>query len=123
MAKNDYVRQMQRRKAMIEWQQAKMEELAATKAAERALWIAIVAVHTAYKKGKDSIYNTFIPAFHKATAEYEADLRQNGDTLHSSDRDYADGKLEQKIQAILGIEVSIGGGHNGEVTVDAKNLL
>ena len=64
-----------------------------------------------------------IPAFHKATAEYEADLRQNGDTLHSSDRDYADGKLEQKIQAILGIEVSIGGEHNGEVTVDAKNLL
>lgn len=123
MAKNDYIRKMQVRQLMIEWEKLKREERAAVQAAERALWISIVAINRAFGIGKDRIFNKYVPVFHEVTAEYEADLRKNGDTLHSSDRDYADGKLEQKIREILGIEVSIGGEHNGEVTVDAKNLL
>lgn len=115
MAKNDYVRKMQIRKAMIDWQQGELEKLAATKAAERSLWMAIVALHRAWGIGKERIFRDYVPAFTELTREYEK-------RLHEVDRDYADGKLEQEVGAILGGEVSVGARDN-EVTVDVKNLL
>lgn len=115
MAKNDYVRKMQVRKAMIDWQQAKMEEVAATKAAERALWMGIVALNRAFGIGKTRIFRDYVPVFEEITREYEK-------RLHEVDRDYADGKLEQEVGAILDGDVSVGARDN-EVTVNVKNIL
>lgn len=114
MAKNTYIRKMQARKAAAEFTKSRAEEKAAVTAAERALWISLVAIHEAFGIGKDRIFRDYLPAFQKVSQEYEKRLRE-------VDRDYADGKLEQEMKAIFHFNVEVGNATN-EVKANGEKL-